>query len=145
MSPEDELKGALSFELGQIRKELAVLDRMAGPRKHLGPDEVKVRAAASSLHSIFNGIEKMLERPGTQLKPTLASHGYLPRAQRRKASIHSAPAGGGSGSGRSSALALISTRAPGTPRPDWLEVALWQTNSGRRAAAPTSRTLPANP
>ena len=61
MSPEDELKATLSFELGQIRKELAVLDRMAGPRKRLGPDEVKVRAAASSLHSIYNGIEKMLE------------------------------------------------------------------------------------
>lgn len=61
MSPENELKATLSFELDQIRKELAVLDRMAGPRKHLGPDEVIVRAAASSLHSIYNGIEKMLQ------------------------------------------------------------------------------------
>ncbi len=61
MSPEDELGDTLSFELRQIRKELAVLDRMAGPRKHLGPDEVKIRAAASSLHSIYNGIEKMLQ------------------------------------------------------------------------------------
>lgn len=60
MSHEERLQDDLSFELGQIRKELAVLDRIMGTRKHLGKDEIKVRAAASSLQSIYNGIEGML-------------------------------------------------------------------------------------
>jgi uncharacterized protein YutE (UPF0331/DUF86 family) len=60
VSHEERLQDDLSFELGQIRKELAVLDRIMGTRKHLGKDEIKVRAAASSLQSIYNGIEGML-------------------------------------------------------------------------------------
>lgn len=60
MSHEERLQDDLAFELGQIRKELAVLDRIIGARKHLGKDEIKVRAAASSLQSVYNGIERML-------------------------------------------------------------------------------------
>jgi uncharacterized protein YutE (UPF0331/DUF86 family) len=60
VSHEERLQDDLSFELGQIRKELAVLDRIMGTRNHLGKDEIKIRAAASSLQSIYNGIEGML-------------------------------------------------------------------------------------
>jgi uncharacterized protein YutE (UPF0331/DUF86 family) len=60
VSHEERLQDDLSFELGQIRKELAVLDRIMSTRNHLGKDEIKVRAAASSLQSIYNGIEGML-------------------------------------------------------------------------------------
>ena len=60
MSHDSDLGKTLSFELGQIRKELQVLHRVAGTRRRLGGDEVRVRAAASSLQSIYNGMEKML-------------------------------------------------------------------------------------
>ena len=59
MSPEGQAD--LVFELGQIRKEVAVLNRMLGRRRSLGRDEVRVRAAASSLQSIYNGMERMLQ------------------------------------------------------------------------------------
>ena len=61
MSPSDELHGNLLFELSQIRKELAVVLRLIGKARRLGPDEIQVRAAASSLQSIYNGIERMLQ------------------------------------------------------------------------------------
>ena len=61
MSRSDELQGNLLFELSQIRKELAVLLRLIGKTRRLGPDEIQVRAAASSLQSIYNGIERMLQ------------------------------------------------------------------------------------
>ena len=61
MSPSDELHGNLLFELSQIRKELAVVLRLIGEARRLGPDEIQVRAAASSLQSIYNGIERMLQ------------------------------------------------------------------------------------
>lgn len=61
MSPDDELQENLLFELSQIRKELPVLLRMIGKAKRLGNDEIQVRAAASSLQSIYNGIERMLQ------------------------------------------------------------------------------------
>jgi uncharacterized protein YutE (UPF0331/DUF86 family) len=61
VSPDDELHENLLFELSQIRKELAVLLRMMGKAGRLGKDEIQVRAAASSLQSIYNGIERMLQ------------------------------------------------------------------------------------
>ena len=60
MSREEGFQNDLAFELGQIRKELSVLDRIIGTGKRLGKDEIKVRAAASSLQSVYNGIESML-------------------------------------------------------------------------------------
>ena len=61
MSPSEELHGNLLFELSQIRKELAVVLRLIGKTRRLGPDQIQVRAAASSLQSIYNGIERMLQ------------------------------------------------------------------------------------
>ena len=53
MSPENELSATLTFELKQIHTELRVIKRIAGKDMRLGPDEVKIRAAASSLQSIY--------------------------------------------------------------------------------------------
>jgi hypothetical protein len=61
VSLEDEIHGDLRFEFNQIRKELDVLNRLIGRRKRLGNDEIKVRAAASCLQSIYNGVERMLQ------------------------------------------------------------------------------------
>jgi hypothetical protein len=60
VSREDELHGNLIFELSQIRKELDVLVRLMGNRKRLRRDEIQIRAAASSLQSIYNGMERMI-------------------------------------------------------------------------------------
>ena len=57
MSPDIEFHENLLFELSQIRKELDVLLRLIGDKKRLGNDEIKIRAAASSLQSIYNGME----------------------------------------------------------------------------------------
>ena len=81
MSREDELRTTLAFELKQIRTELSVINRIAGKHKRLGRDEVQIRAAASSLQSIYNGIEKMiglvLKDKGQSLKEGPASHADL--------------------------------------------------------------------
>jgi hypothetical protein len=81
VSRENELRDNLSFELSQIRKELKIILRLIGRRMRLSADEIKVRAAASSLHSIYNGIEKMLQficRDRNLLIPTgSASHSGL--------------------------------------------------------------------
>jgi hypothetical protein len=61
VSREDELHSNLIFELSQIRKELDVLIRLMGNRKRLGRDEIQIRAAASSLQSIYNGMERMIQ------------------------------------------------------------------------------------
>jgi uncharacterized protein YutE (UPF0331/DUF86 family) len=61
VSRKDELHENLLFELSQIRKELEVLIRLMGRAKRIGNDEIKIRAAASSLQSIYNGIERILQ------------------------------------------------------------------------------------
>jgi hypothetical protein len=71
VSHSDELHGNLLFELSQIRKELAVLLRLIGKTRRLGPDEIQVRAAASSLQSIYNGMERMLQS-------VMKDKGFLP-------------------------------------------------------------------
>jgi hypothetical protein len=56
VSPDRD-RQLLASELDQIRKELAVLVRK---RRRIGLDQVQIHAAASCLHSIYNGMEKML-------------------------------------------------------------------------------------
>ena len=86
MSREDELSATLTFELQQIYTELSVIHRIAGKQMRLGRDEVKLRAAASSLQSIYNGIEKMiglvLKDKGQSPKDGPASHADLLTAAR---------------------------------------------------------------
>ena len=60
MSP-DEASRRQKFELSQIHKELAVVRRLVGAGGRLGRDEIQIRAAAVSLHSIYNGVERILE------------------------------------------------------------------------------------
>ena len=86
MSREDELSATLTFELQQIQTELRVIHRIVGKQMRLGRDEVKLRAAASSLQSIYNGIEKMiglvLKDKGQSPKDGPASHADLLTAAR---------------------------------------------------------------
>ena len=60
MSPEDSTSDKVRFELSQIVRELQIINRVNQIRKVSTLDEIQVRAAASSLHSIYNGIEKIL-------------------------------------------------------------------------------------
>jgi len=81
VSPDIEFHENLLFELSQIRKELDVLLRLIGDKKRLGNDEIKIRAAASSLQSIYNGMERMLQSSLRQKDRTIpqgtASHAEL--------------------------------------------------------------------
>lgn len=81
MSPDDRDRQLLASELDQIRKELAILDRILGKRRRIERDQVQIHAAASCLHSIYNGMEKMLETAlktkGHSVKESPTSHSDL--------------------------------------------------------------------
>ena len=59
MSPDQPAAERIRFELGQVEKELKVVDRLNAPGLD-ALDEIQVRAAATVLHSVYNGIEKIL-------------------------------------------------------------------------------------
>ncbi len=48
------------FEISQIEKELEIINILKNIMNNGELDEIQIRAAASSLHSIYNGIEKIL-------------------------------------------------------------------------------------
>jgi uncharacterized protein YutE (UPF0331/DUF86 family) len=50
----------INFELSQIKSELEIIDLLKSILKTTTIDKIQIRAAASSLHSIYNGIEKIL-------------------------------------------------------------------------------------
>jgi uncharacterized protein YutE (UPF0331/DUF86 family) len=50
----------INFELSQIKTELEIINLLKSILKNTELDKIQVRAAASSLHSIYNGIEKIL-------------------------------------------------------------------------------------
>jgi len=54
------LKEKVKFELSQIEKEIRIIQLLKDKIEHGALDEIEIRAAASSLHSIYNGIEKIL-------------------------------------------------------------------------------------
>lgn len=60
MSPEGSVSGRIAFEIDQIKKELKVIEKLNAIRKSAALDEIQIRAGASSLHSIYNGIEKIM-------------------------------------------------------------------------------------
>lgn len=60
MSPEDSTSDRAKFELKQIARELQIVKRINKVRRTSDLDDIQIRAAASSLHSIYNGIEKTL-------------------------------------------------------------------------------------
>ena len=80
MSPDRD-RQLLTSELDQIQKELAVLDRILGKQRRIGRDQIQIHAAASCLHSICNGMEKMLETAlktkGHSVKEGPTSHSDL--------------------------------------------------------------------
>ena len=50
----------INFELSQIKTELEIINLLKSILKTTDLDKIQIRAAASSLHSIYNGIEKIL-------------------------------------------------------------------------------------
>ncbi|MDY6970291.1 MAG: hypothetical protein SVR08_16785 [Spirochaetota bacterium] len=56
----EALEKKISFEFKQIEKELSVIDMILKAKNNKLLDEIELRAAASSIHSIYNGIEKII-------------------------------------------------------------------------------------
>jgi len=50
----------INFELSQIKTELEIIKLLKSVLISTDLDKIQIRAAASSLHSIYNGIEKIL-------------------------------------------------------------------------------------
>jgi hypothetical protein len=58
--PDEASSKRIAFEISQISRELKIIDRLNAIRKNDNLDEIQARAAASSLHSVYNGIEKVV-------------------------------------------------------------------------------------
>ncbi len=56
--PNKDIK--ITFEINQIEKEIKIIELLKDVIKNGDLDEIQLRAAASTLHSIYNGIEKIL-------------------------------------------------------------------------------------
>ena len=56
--PENNYK--IEFEIKQIEKEIQIIELLKNVMLTGELDEIQLRAAASTLHSIYNGIEKIL-------------------------------------------------------------------------------------
>ena len=50
----------IEFEFSQIEAELEIIQMLKVVNDQNGLDKIQLRAAASSLHSIYNGLEKIL-------------------------------------------------------------------------------------
>ena len=77
------------FDANQIRVVTIPMNRSGFQRRPANDRQTNLMFCDNPLESELVSID------------VLANHGYLPRPQRRKASTHSDPSGGGSGSGRS--------------------------------------------
>ncbi|WP_319478433.1 hypothetical protein [Marispirochaeta aestuarii] len=51
---------SIEFEFSQIEAELDIIQMLKVVNDQNGLDKIQLRAAASSLHSIYNGLEKIL-------------------------------------------------------------------------------------
>ena len=69
--PDNE-KEKIEFEIHQIEKELKIIDILKKAIAKHELDDIQIRAAASSLHSIYNGIEKILLIKTKSLKDDFA-------------------------------------------------------------------------
>ena len=56
--PDKNIK--IHFEISQIEKEVRIIELLKDIMMNSEFDEIQLRAAASTLHSIYNGIEKIL-------------------------------------------------------------------------------------
>ena len=56
--PNKDIK--ITFEINQLEKEIKIIELLKDVMKNGELDEIQLRAAASTLHSIYNGIEKIL-------------------------------------------------------------------------------------
>jgi len=60
VSHNENLNEKIEFEFDQIDKELEILVQLRDKNKKQELDNIEIRAAASTLHSIYNGIEKII-------------------------------------------------------------------------------------
>ncbi len=60
MSLEPEIKEKIEFEYNQILNELKILKLLKNKLQIMELDEIDIRAVATVLHSVYNGIEKIL-------------------------------------------------------------------------------------
>lgn len=60
MSTKDIINNKIEYEFKQIYKEWDFLELIIKKSNSLGLDDVELRAAATSLQSIYNGFEKIL-------------------------------------------------------------------------------------
>ena len=77
----EALEKKISFEFKQIEKELSVIDMILKAKNNKLLDEIELRAAASSIHSIYNGIEKIIiqifKDQNIEIRATSKSHSEL--------------------------------------------------------------------
>ena len=71
-SPEENIK--INFEINQIEKEIKIIELIKDVMSKGKLDEIQLRAAASTLHSIYNGIEKILLMKIKNLKIDIGSN-----------------------------------------------------------------------
>jgi hypothetical protein len=60
VSPDEPLQGRIDYEFSQIEREIGIIDRLAFIFQKTDLDDIQIRAAASSLHSVYNGLEKII-------------------------------------------------------------------------------------
>ena len=60
MSRKSEYLEKIEFEFELIETELDIIDTLKKIESNKKLDDIQIRAAAGSLHSIYNGIEKIL-------------------------------------------------------------------------------------
>ena len=71
----DKKESRTDFEISQIEKELEIMSMLKSIMNNSELDEIQIRAAASSLHSIYNGIEKILLLKLKDLNPAYKADG----------------------------------------------------------------------
>ena len=59
--PKEKLKASITTEMNAIEKELEIIKLILKKSELQTPDEIEVRAAASCLHSVYNGYENILK------------------------------------------------------------------------------------
>jgi uncharacterized protein YutE (UPF0331/DUF86 family) len=71
----------IEFEFTQIKAELEIITMLQVVNDQNGLDKIQLRAAASSLHSIYNGLEKIiyqtLKNKNISISPTEKWHSRL--------------------------------------------------------------------
>lgn len=66
MWPES-IKDKIAFELESIEREMLATERLFAKLRRFDPDNVEIRAAASTLHAFYNGVENIFSAIARQI------------------------------------------------------------------------------